>query len=387
MSKVNKEELVKNIVEEIKKDMKPKVIRKTTNNVASISKDELNELFDAYIVGTILQKDPTETNFFQKDKANFSKDWEKTDFADFIPGAYSNQVIEEVFPKTIAAQLFPKIAMKQNPYKIPVMNFTRNAWLKSEGVAFNHKLVGSSGKVLLEAKTLMTSAGLTDELSEDSIIPLLPRIRTAIVDSIAYAVEDAIINGQSTAALDNDVTDSDDHRKAWDGLRYFAHDASRNAKAEVDMSTFDVAHLLAMRSNMGKYGLDVSKLTFLIPPDVMYKFLGLSELLTIKDYGQNAILLKGEIGRLFNIPIVVSPVIRTDLDSTGVNSATPANNVTTEMFLVYTGAWDIGVWKDVKFEPYREPTVGNVLYASTRMDFKPEYSGADDITVVAGINI
>ncbi len=384
----SKKALVKEIVDEVKKEINENapVVRKT-KAISEISKDELNTLYDSYLVSVITGKDPTQTKVFEKEKKYFSKDWSTSDFSDWIPTAYSTQVIEQIYPKTVAAQLFPRIAMKQNPYKIPSQLITRNAWLKFEGTPFTKRLSGGSDSITFNATTIMTAAALTDELTEDSVIPMLPKIKQSITDSLAYAIENAIINGQKTVTLDNDVTAADDHRKAWNGLRAFAHDASRSATSVYDLSTFDVAHLLEMRARMGKYGLDVSKLVYLVSPTAMYKFIGLNEVLTVKDYGNNATILKGEIGRLFNIPIVVSSAVRSDLDDTGVNSSTAANNVKTEVLLAYHDAFDQGIWRDVKFEPYREPSVGNVLYASLRMDFQPEYKSASDILVVAGVNV
>jgi hypothetical protein len=49
-----------------------------------------------------------------------------------------------------------------------------------------------------------------------------------------------------------------------------------------------------------------------------YKMLGLTEVLTLQNYGPQATVLQGELGKFDSIPIIVSEYQRQDLNASGV---------------------------------------------------------------------
>jgi len=375
-----KENLIKDILKDIKKD-KPKVVRKSETSEPNFVKDkeELHRLFDAYLLGKILKVDPTETKFFKD--GNFSKDFNTSDFENWIAPKYATEVIETMFLDLKVASLFPRINMPKNPFKIPRATSQRKAWLKAEGSPFNQKLNSITGNaVVLDAPTIMTAAELTDELNEDSVVPLLPMIRQDVKEAIQYSVEDAIINGDTSGTFDADTVANIDSRLAWDGLRIYAHKGSYDM---VDLSTFSTSNLLAMRSLMGKYGVNPNKLAWIVSVKGYSKFLSLPETMTMDKYGPKATILTGEQGKFLGSPIIVSEAVREDLNDTGVYDGTTTTY--TEVILVYTPAFVLGTLKDVRFEPYRDPSVGNRLYASIRADFQPRFDS--EPTCVIGVKV
>jgi len=378
--KAKKEKLIKDVLKDITKN-KPKVIRKSETVEPNFAKDkeELHKLFDAYLLGKILKVDPTETKFYKD--GNFSKDFNSTDFATWIAPAYATEVIETLFLDLKVASLFPRITMPKNPFKIPRVTAQRKAWLKAEGNPFNHKITSPVGSaVTLDAVTIMTAAELTDEVNEDSIIPLLPLIKQDLNSAIQYSIEDSIINGDTSGTFDSDTVATVDSRLAWDGLRLYAHNGSYDT---IDLSTFSTSNLLAMRGLMGKYGVDPTKLAWIASVKGYSKFLSLPETITMDKYGPKATVLTGEQGKFLGTPIIVSEAIREDLNDTGVYDGTTTDY--TELILVYKPAFVLGTLKDIRFEPYRDPSVGNQLYASIRADFKPRFNSVP--TCVIGVKI
>lgn len=374
MSK-DKEELKQDII----KEFKP-VVRKGETAV-NIEKEDKQSLFDSYLVSKIMKKGVAETNFFKEQ--HFSKDYDETDLDDFIQAAYTTEVIRTMFLDLKVAGLFTRINVPRNPFKIPTASKQRKAWLKTEGTTFTHKLDAiTSGAVTFDVKTLMTAAQLTDELEEDSIVPVLPILKQDINDALQYSIEDAIVNGAiSAVGWDNDLTDADDSRHAWDGLRKFA---IANAYVK-DLSTFSTANLLVLRTMMGKYGVDPAKLAILVSPLGYSKLLGLAEVITLDKYGPQATILTGEQGKFLGTPIILSEAVREDVAATGINTGVPNDDIYTTLTIVYRPAFSLGVLRDLKLEPYRDPTVGNVLYVSTRQDFQARFG--TEPTCVMGIKI
>ena len=192
--------------------------------------------------------------------------------------------------------------------------------------------------------------------------------------------EDAIINGDTSGTFDADTVANIDSRLAWDGLRIYAHKGSYDM---VDLSTFSTSNLLAMRSLMGKYGVNPNKLAWIVSVKGYSKFLSLPETMTMDKYGPKATILTGEQGKFLGSPIIVSEAVREDLNDTGVYDGTTTTY--TEVILVYTPAFVLGTLKDVRFEPYRDPSVGNRLYASIRADFQPRFDS--EPTCVIGVKV
>jgi hypothetical protein len=75
---------------------------------------------------------------------------------------------------------------------------------------------------------------------------------------------------------------------------------------------------------MGKYGIMPDRLAIVASINAYYNMLALTEVLTLQNYGPNATILTGELGRFDAIPIVVSEFQRQDLNASGV-----FDNVTT----------------------------------------------------------
>jgi len=365
--------------EELKNEMLDKfkpTVRKGETTV-NIVKDDIEKLYDAYLLSKILKRPATETKFY-KDQS-FSKDYNETDFNDFIETAYTTEVIRGLFLDLKVAGLFTRINIPRNPFKIPTASKDRKAWLKLEGTTMTHRLSPTSGAVTFDVKTLMTAAALTDELEEDSIVPVLPMLKQDINDALQYSIEDAIMNGAlSAVGWDSDLITADDSRLAWNGLRKFAIANSYT----MDLSTFTTTNLLALRTIMGKYGVDPTKLAIIVSPLGYSKLIGLTEVLTVEKYGPKATILTGEQGRFLGTPIILSEAARDNLAATGIYTGSGAY---TTLTMVYRPAFSLGVLRELKLEPYRDPTVGNVLYVSTRQDFKVRF-GTDPVCVV-GIKI
>ena len=186
---------------------------------------------------------------------------------------------------------------------------------------------------------------------------------------------------------DSDITAANAPRKAWIGLR---EKALTNSDANADLSTFTLENLAAIPGAMGKYA-DQNQLVWIMPPKVFF-----GKLLTLKDANNNPVFLPGlggaaaspvvtgEVGRFLGSPVVVSSLIRTDLNASGVYD--DATKTKTVIYLVYRDAWALGVRKDVTAESQKQVKSGSFdLVLTWRGDFKHLEGTA--VTTAIGYNI
>jgi len=142
---------------------------------------------------------------------------------------------------------------------------------------------------------------------------------------------------------------------------------------------------------MGKYAEDSKSLAMIVPTKINW-----TKLMTLKDSSGNAAFMPvtgpggasspvvtGEVGRLGGIPVVVSGLIRTDLNSTGVYAASSTNTV---LYVVYRDAWALGTRREITMETDKDIVAGtNKLVLTWRGDF--QHLCDTDLTTAMAVNI
>jgi hypothetical protein len=210
----------------------------------------------------------------------------------------------------------------------------------------------------------------SEEIDEDSIIPIMPFLREKLAQNMAFGVEDALINGDTSGThQDSDVTDSDDPRKAWPGLRKLCQSGN---KLDVGGAALTLTHVRTIRGYMFKYGVDPSSLAYITSSTGMLQFLNIPEVITLEKYGPKATVLTGEIGQIDSIPIIISEKIREDLNGSAVYDGTTKDS--TMAILVRKNAFTVGTrrrltlksWTDIERDQ-------QVLVGTVRKDFQPLY--------------
>ena len=308
--------------------------------------------------------------------------------AEWVPTGFSQQLVEKVRQRLKVAALHRRISMPTNPFKLPVEGADAVAYLFAESTSDTGTKITASTpgttNVTFNAVKLAARVLVSAELEEDSVIAVMPYLLDTIVRALADAQEDAAINGDDSGThQDSDVTASTDARKAWKGYRKHAL-----AGATVDVSTFDVVTLRSIRVAMARYGINPNDLAWIAGFRAFHKLLGLAEVQTVDQYGDQATLLSGELAKFDGIPIIVSEFVREDLNATGVY-----DGVTTDrsvLPLVYTPAFLYGdrraVNVRVSHDLYMESDQ-DVAIATQRLDFQPVYDATTEPIVGLGVNL
>lgn len=349
---------------------------------------------DIYLVSKFLQRDPRSLKMWREFASEASALRKAMDTAtsgeglDWIPTGFSSELIRKVKLQLKVSALHRRIVMPTNPFRLPIEGADATAYLFAESTSDTATKITAStpgtSDVTFDAIKLACRILVSTELEEDSVVAILPLLRDKIVQALAEAQETSTINGDTAGThMDSDVTASTDVRKAWDGYRKLALSA-----ASVDCSTFDKSNLRAIRTAMGKYGVNPRNLAWIAGISIYNKMLGLDEVVTFDKYGPSATILTGELGKFDGIPIIVSEFIREDLNATGVYDGVTTSK--TVLPLVYRPAFLYGdrrnITLKVSHELYME-TDQDVAIATQRLDFQPVQDATTEPIVGLGYNI
>lgn len=232
---------------------------------------------------------------------------------------------------------------------------------------------------------------MSDELVDDSAVAILEEVYNDIVYGSADGIEDAVINGsRALGDLDNQQADTHrlwnnssdggdgirlatgatDARYLWDGIR---KSAIACGLASVTSSSFARSEMLAVRGKMGKYGTNPTDLFWVVSPQHYIKMLAFPEVATMEKYGVNATVLRGELAKLDNIPILISPRIYTNLAATGVFTDGVSSTATnlSEAILVNKRGYAFADRMNMRVESDRMMLSGQrAILGTMRLDFK-----------------
>ena len=153
----------------------------------------------------------------------------------------------------------------------------------------------------LSTKKLISQSYLGNETEEDAILPILPLIRESIVRSHARAVENAVLLGNNADGAFGTGGAS------FDGLWTLAEADSDVTQSSTAFASDSVtaAELLALRKNMGKYGINASDIFYCVSSTVYFNLLEDAEFQDVNLVGSAATKLNGEIGSVFGSKIIV----------------------------------------------------------------------------------
>jgi HK97 family phage major capsid protein len=276
---------------------------------------------------------------------------------EWVPTLISQSYLEEFHLEHKVASLFQQVPMGSSPFEVPVQTDSKKAKLVGEG-ATNASQTFGTDVVTLNAKKASDFYELPEELHEDSAPAILQLARKEVVDSVTRAIESAILNGDTTAThMDNDITAASDFDKAWKGLRKLALEseaASAGSVIDAGGNAVVKADLIAMRAAMGRYGVDPSRLAYIVSPAVYSQLMDLDIVQTLDKFGPNATVLSGSLGAINGISVLVSEHCREDLSASGVNTLAGPNTFSAA-HLVNFDRFMMGMRRPIRIRVAQDP--------------------------------
>jgi HK97 family phage major capsid protein len=308
---------------------------------------------------------------------------------EWIPTGFSARLWEKVRLELKVGSLFEEIPMPANPFKCPVLLGDMTAYLVPESASDEVVTTATippsqplSANITLTAKKIAARVRVSDEATEDSLIPMMTVLKDNIAKAVGYGIETALINGDTaTTHMDADVTNAKDARKSWDGLRKL----SPSSTARIDISTYNEAALRSLRKAMGVYGVNPQNIAWIMGISGYLQTLGLPGVMTMEKYGPNATILTGELAKFDGAPIIVSEAIRQDLNATGVYDGTTKTK--TIILCVHRSAFLRGLRRGFTIQQGQDIENGQgILVASVRVAFNNVYATTAN-AVATGFNL
>ena len=154
------------------------------------------------------------------------------------------------------------------------------------------------GERQLTTIKMLSKTYLGHETEEDSLIPILPLIREAMVRSHARGVENLFLAGNTNQGP---YTSG-----AANGLLRFAATAGRTITASALTTPMTGAALFGMRKLMGKYGLDPRNIVYIVSQDAYFQLVEDPEFADADLVGiDNASKLNGQVGRVYGSQVLM----------------------------------------------------------------------------------
>jgi HK97 family phage major capsid protein len=354
-------------LEELKKELGAMVEeRKTQFDDVAVTGDTVKEArkkgAELHLKSVLLGRDVSTMDGFKEVANVIEKAIKPTDLPSWLAEEFSNQVVEELELALKVESLFPKIMFPDNinTFSIPGKLDEAVSYLIAPGADAIESAI-QSAKVSFQTKRFKTLVGITDQANQETVTSLIDIVRGEMVMSLARASEKAIVMG------DTGIADANDVKKAFDGLLKYARDAGNTVDNGGGAVT--AANIAAVRKKLGVYGMNLSDLVIVAPVNVAYQMLELPEVLTFDKYGNNFTILKGEIGRIWGMPIVVSEYIPNTLKADGTEG-TPGTDDKTALLVVNKQYFAVADRGNVGLETERKAVSSTTLYVSYRdLDF------------------
>jgi HK97 family phage major capsid protein len=313
--------------------------------------------------------------------------------ADWVPTFATSELWRDFHLASTVVPQFRRVDMPTNPYTLPTETADVTfRYVSTENVAVTASNPTTSSATLT-ARKIQGEVDFSGEVTEDSIIPIIPNLRFDLVRRGGQTMDDLVVNGDTTTAASGNVQNDDgapaagSYFLAFAGLRKFWN--VTNTGQETNMAAAPTTVLLnAVRKLLGRYGARPSDLILLTGPATYYALQTIAEVITLEKYGPNATVLTGELARWFNIPILLNESTDKVQTSGRLAVVTPTNNTTGWLGLVNTTMWKTGFRRDLQIESFRDIQKDqNILVASFRMAFIPSgistqiSAGSRNITV------
>lgn len=304
---------------------------------------------------------------------------------EWVPTGIGASLHEKVRAAGKVAPLFTRIDIPTNPWKWPIEGADATAYRVAEPTADNESKPTAStpgtGAPTFDAEIIGARTLFSRSLDADSALAILPFGQMKLTWAFVNAEETAIINGDSDGThQDSDIgASTTDPTTLWDGLR-----KRGIAQTVATATTCTALNLGVVRKAMGKWGVNPTDLAFIIGVTNMHTLLADTNLLTVDKMGPNAVILNGQIGSVFGVPVIVSEWVRETLNASGVYDGITTTK--TSMLCVNRNEWAIGqrMALDIEVDDsiYRE-TFQRVLVAFQREDFQNLGASTDENTAIA----
>lgn len=277
-----------------------------------------------------------------------------TDTTNWVPTVWENALWRKLRLENKVAGLFRHIDLPANTYELPTESTDPTVYRVTESTAGTPTLStgvtpsqSADTKVQLSTSKLGARVWISGELEEDSAFPIIPLIKDQMNRKMEDAIEFIILSGDTATDSANVSTATPATTavvRVDNGLRKYCLITQTGQGTSVGELTFD--DLVTIRYLLGKQGVNPANLAFITDyRSYLKRFLALDDFMTLDKYGNNAIIMKGELGKVMGIPVIVSE----NLDLTGTNGKVISGGTVGSILCVARDRWICGWRRHMKF--------------------------------------
>ena len=301
-------------------------------------KDYSKELLQAHILGKVTRKG-YDTDFARDifEKAEVTYDATSAAGIDVM---VSSAFEEEVRQAQKVAPIFRELQVASGATVLPIAPDTEAANFSAAGAetaANNLEESGASdnnynvNRVVLQAHRLISSTFITNDTDEQVVVTLLPIIQSALARAHAVAIDKAILVGASAGSISTGLVGAN----GTDDTNGFATASATTALDASGSGEVTPANLLGMRKEMGKYGMDPSRIAYIVPNDVYYELIDASGFTDVQEVGNDiATKLVGVVGSVYGSPVIATDRLANNLGDSGAVTTTAALAVNVDNYVI-----------------------------------------------------
>lgn len=244
-----------------------------------------------------------------------------TDISELLPTGFTGTLWHDIQERLVVTSLFPFKSTSPGQYD-SIATHGIEGFLTSEATDGTDSSESYITMIYLVNKC-MAVVRKSYEALDDSLIDLATEVRNGIIDALARAIEQAVINGDNTAThFDTGATiAANSYKRAFKGLRRLGL-----SKQTVDFggAALSEANWLTYLSSMQELGgvylddLEVSMGNVVILVDQnSYNQLRMFPSFLTKDKAGLGTLFGMDVSSIFNIPVLMTPYLP-QVDATGI---------------------------------------------------------------------
>ena len=276
----------------------------------------------------------------------------------------SSLIEKEIMNETKIAKLFREIQVMGNSTTLPIQMDNGGAqWGTNAAAAGNLTNGGRPTVATLTAHRLISTTFMENEVDEQVLVNLMPMLVESVARAHATGVEYALVNATTGS-------------QGFDGMDVLAYADATSTMSVGSGTALTADMLLGMRTRMGKYGIDPTKLVYIVSQDGYFDLLNDSEFQTVTEVGSDlATRISGVIGAVYGTPVIVSEQF--PAAATGIPAA----------FAVYTPNYVIPRLRGVAVESdYEVMAQRRVIVATQSLGFSELVNGATGYEPLVRLN-
>ena len=293
---------------------------------------------------------------------------------ELVPTQEAAALWMDVNLETLVAPLFSRIDMSTNPFEIPLQLGDVNWYPGTENLS-------TTSTALTTARQTMTAYELVAEvpwsltLDEDAVIAMAAEVRSSLIRDAVEVIDDVLLNADTTTVnnitADGATISTTDAGKArwlvgFDGLLHLPL-VDNTSQANNHAATVSDDMFNEIRAKVGKHGVRPSELAYIMDVNTYIRSLSVSNFRTLDTLGPNTTLLRGQLGAVEGIPVIVSEQMAL-ADADG--KVTDAGNAvdTGRLLIVNRSQWRVGFRREMSIETERDMQKRqNIMVISMRL--------------------